>query len=99
MAYHTWLYHFLGGAGAKLLPPPDSTATDETRWSATLRAHALRGEADYKREVERLRHRGAAGEQELLVLRCAPVEPSILRPAGDGTKGAAPPLPQPLPYA
>ena len=32
VAYHTWLYHFLGGAGAKLLPPPDSTATDETRW-------------------------------------------------------------------
>ena len=63
VAYHTWLYHFLGRAGAKLRAPPASTAADETRWSATLRAHALRDEADYKREVERLRHCGAAGEQ------------------------------------
>ena len=90
VAYHTWLYHFLGGAQAKLLPPPTSSVAAETRWSANLRGDALRAEAVYKREVDRLRHAGASGQQLLRALRCAAVDPGILRPA-DQTVAAPPP--------
>ena len=94
VAYHTWMYHFLGGAPAKLLPPPTSTAASETRWSATLRVEAQRAEAAYKREVDRPRRAGADGLQQLRTLRCAAVDPGILRPAEQAV-AAPPPAPPP----
>ena len=90
VAYHTWLYHFLGGSQAKLLPPPTLSVPSETRWSTNLRALALRAEVEYKREVERLRHRGEDGLQQLQALRCALVDSSILRPRDRAASGGDP---------
>ena len=90
-AYHTWLYHFLGGSQAKLLPPPTSTVEVETRWSRNLYKVAKRAETKYSREFDRLRR---SGGQQLQLLRCSLVDPSVLRPvdrAVVAAPGSAPP--------
>ena len=89
VAYHTWLYHFLGGAEAKLLPPPALTSAVATQWSSSLRRDALVFEADFKREVERIEKaikRAADPSRymaELLELRCRVVDPERLRAASE----------------
>ena len=55
-AYHTWLFHLLGGRGAKLLVPPLATASAEEK----LPSHALlqagqRAVAEFESERESLR--------------------------------------------
>ena len=94
VAYHTWLYHFLGGSQAKLLPPPASSATAETRWSRDLHKNAKRVETKYAREVKRLGAAGPGGLQQLHLLRCSLVDPSVLRPVDRpvvAAPGSAPP--------
>ena len=47
MAYHIWLYHFLGGARAKLRPPPTTGDADALQWSATFYIEASRDEQKF----------------------------------------------------
>ena len=82
MAYHTWLYHFLGGSSAKLMPPPSSAAASETRWSVKLRLDAQHAEAAYSREFDRLRkaRQSDVVAAQLHELRFSLVDPAVLRP-------------------
>ena len=50
-AYHTWLFHLLGGAAAKLLPP----SIADTSTAYRLYTAASESEARYKKEIDRLR--------------------------------------------
>ena len=83
VAYHTWLFHFLGGTKMKIISPPNFVTVDSARFSLQLRTDALRFESDYKSEVERLIKavkRGTHGAQEELdALRSALVPLELLR--------------------
>jgi hypothetical protein len=83
VAYHVWLYHFLGGAPAKLRPPPTCTTAEQTLWSCTLRRDALIHEKEFTRELKRIK--GHAGrpehEAELIELRCRLFDADVLRAA------------------
>jgi hypothetical protein len=106
VAYHTWLYHFLGGAEAKLFPPPASTAANDTQWSVNLRRDALAFEENFKREIDRIekaiRRANAVDvpgyHTELTELRCQIFDHSVLRAAApdlmetmEGGGGSSPP--------
>ena len=55
-AYHIWLYHFMGGAEAKLQPP--SAASEAGRQLAfEVRRDAIEAEKKFKSEAERLQMR------------------------------------------
>ena len=106
VAYHIWLYHFLGGDDMKLVPPPLATTADDPLkvQSETWRTQAFRLEIEFKAEVKRLESaikRGIAGaESDLDALRSARVPHAVLRlrnerPAGIRRAAAAPPAPSP----
>ena len=85
VAYHIWLYHFLGGDDMKLVPPPLATTADDPLkvQSETWRTQAFRLEIEFKAEVKRLESaikRGIAGaESDLDALRSARVPHTLLR--------------------
>eukprot|EP00966_Prymnesium_polylepis_P082226 1904483-Prymnesium_polylepis.1 len=54
VALYIWLYHFLGGACAKLMAPPAAGDRDGILRSANIRFQARRAAADYARELERI---------------------------------------------
>ena len=54
VALHTWLFHFLGGASAGLLPPPAANDQDGVAWSNVLRGKCKHAGKQYSKEIERL---------------------------------------------
>eukprot|EP00327_Prymnesium_parvum_P050605 CAMPEP_0205894548 /NCGR_PEP_ID=MMETSP1083-20121108/23898_1 /ASSEMBLY_ACC=CAM_ASM_000430 /TAXON_ID=97485 /ORGANISM="Prymnesium parvum, Strain Texoma1" /LENGTH=170 /DNA_ID=CAMNT_0053259399 /DNA_START=116 /DNA_END=625 /DNA_ORIENTATION=- len=92
VAYHTWLFHFLGGKAAKLRTPP--APGEDSSWSRVAFSNQGRADTDFRANLKRLQkamQRCSPSEQQelqqqLLYMRCrqVPVELLQLCVAGGG---------------
>ena len=85
VALHTWLYHFLGGAGSQLVPPPEPGDAKGAVFSTGVRMQCKGASSKYFDRLEALRKRGdsAAADADLRELRSGKVRdglPRLLRP-------------------
>ena len=95
IAYHVWLYHFLHGGETKLTAPT-LAPSDVSSFTERLRTDAVRFEAEFKRDVERLsaqaRRGSGTASSDLETMRSTPIPLGVLRLVqvqAQGSAGAA----------